>query len=351
MLCVYLGASAVYMISASEDSVFAGGLKAVLLSCFCVMLFDYYMSSGKMKELKLFCLFSLLFYLMGSTVSMLLFGGQVEEIKRAVSEGGQNAALGNFGTFYSAVFVLGGSLFLLFSAKGKIRFLGLFGVIISVFLLFYGQFTLSIMLSVFLLILLTVNVLCKPKPVVWIALFAITAIVFLLLLQDISQLLLSLSNIVPQGYISERLSDMASFIREDNSFHSAARIDLYYGDFMNFLNYPLTGTLAPKAVGMNVTLLAGGHSSMLGLFANYGIVVAVCFLLFFFYPYKKIWKLWEGHAYRRYLTPMLFIFLLLSFVNPTFNVQTLCFVMMMIIPSLPLLTMKADDMPRCLSKF
>lgn len=342
LLCAYLAVSLVYLISAPADAIFAGGFKATMLSLFCVLLYDFYYSKNCFLQLKTICIVSLVLYLGGSALSIIFFSKDIDMIKQAVAIGGQGSMAGNFGTFYGAVFVLAGSLYLLLFAKGRIRFLGTAGIIISSWLLLYGQFALSIMLAVLLCFLILINILFKPKLYIWIIIFVLSSAVFIMLTNEISEILLKISTLVPQGYISDRIADMASFLINNESVHSSMRIQFYTGDIYNFFHYPATGSLALRASGIETDLLAGGHSSVFGLFANYGFFVSSCFILFFALIYKKIISLWQNNAYKLFLIPVIFIFILLSFLNPTLNVQTLCFVIMIIIPSLPLLTADAN---------
>ncbi len=332
-----------YLLQFPGNEDFSGRSNAVFISLFAVVLADYYVSAGRFSLLKKLCSLSLVSYLSGALWAAFFATADVSEVKMAMQVGENSLFSANFGTYYAAVFLLGGGVWLLFSGRGWARPLGAAAVGICTLLLLRAQFTISILLALLLLLLLALYGLLRRPEIFWL-LSAALVLCTLLLLPELGEALIRASSGVSSSLVSERLLDLGMYLRgSGESVHAATRLGLYQGDIQTFLRHPFTGSLPAELAGFASRPAVGGHNSLLRLLAEYGIFLSAGFLAFAFGPAASAGRLPQLRTHRRLWQPAVTVYLILCCVNPTFNVPTLSFTMAMILPFIGLLSMDGEQ--------
>lgn len=347
-LCLWLTVTVLYVLAYMHDAIFIGQLKATMLSLFCVEFIRYYYEREDWPFLKLLVWVTLLSYFAGAIMSINLIAADPEVLKRAVAYGAEDQSVGNFGTFYSAIFVFGCMLYLLIH-QGKtlsIWLLAAGGMLVCGVMLYLGQFTISYLMLFLLLALIGLNIALKSRQSVIFTICLLVTLSFLALKQDIAYSMMNLSSTVQIAAVSDRLYDMGSYLLHGGTGHTDVRVSFYMGSIENFLRYPLTGTLSLQTMNTRVSTVPSGHNSLFELFALYGVFIASCFLYFPVTVLRKILHAWKETRYYPYLVASVTVYLVLSCINPTFNVQTLSFMMMVVVTSLPVLTMSRHQMTK-----
>lgn len=322
------------------DYVFNGYIKGVLLSLFSLEFFRVYFENHEFNKLRRLCIVSILLFAAGTILTIFTVGDNVGLLKAGVAVGAEDKNVGSFGQYYGCIFVFGSLLYLIFNRNIRpwFRLLSIVAAIASIKLLMVAQFTISyIITAVFISCLISFK-LIKRNYVLLIMIIPVVIVLMFIGIPIWTDMLQYLSRMIDSLYISERLQDMATFINGADKGHTAFRLNKVGNDIAVFFKYPLTGIIPLKVLGVTIPELLEGHNSFFNIFAAFGLFIGSGLMYFVVSVYKDIIGFWRNDTYHSYILAATVAYICLSFINPTINVPVLSFIMMGIIPSVPLLT-------------
>ncbi|WP_303194449.1 hypothetical protein [Thomasclavelia spiroformis] len=212
--------------------------------------------------------------------------------------------VGSYGYFYGLV-ILG--ILLAYQFLWSKRKVSLFLLLLGIFiLLLNAQFTMAL---IFFILFIFIVFIFENKSFNGKFIFKMIMIfLFIILLLNISTILNTLSNYVGED-LGQRLRELNDFLignkRTDGDI--ATRVDIYLMSIEIFKNNIFFGSFGKKTFG--------GHSSILDMFASYGLI-GVLVIYTFFKMYKLIVRNVNINQ-KNIVKIVFFYYIILSFLNPS----------------------------------
>lgn len=289
------------------------------------IVFAYVMLSVSIESRK----FLLKFYLIVFAISVLPSYFYVAQFPDAIRDQTGQIGLIDFNFIYVLLPISGLCLSLLrYSKNKKIKIISTITLILSVGIVAVANYATALLLLVLLLLLL-ILLFKKMKAKSLILLFFLGCILVLLLRKPIAQLLFSFSKLsIFSGIMEYRLQDVARLLESGyvgSSF--SARINLMRTSWNSFLSYPILGIpfsqFRQGTIGLHETWLSVlGYSGIIGIFvvlyAIFGVV-------------RVVFSSIKSERMRQAYIIILFVMLILSFLNPVLS-KTICVTVFGIIP-------------------
>lgn len=209
---------------------------------------------------------------------------------------------------YGMVFFSPG-LVMLYKKEKKIRYL--IFLVISELCIFKAQLTIAMMLSLFAIFLTFFKPSCKPKDLIILISIMFAAIIMLLFVDDILELVISITAKGELSTLSNKLTSLLALIRGTALTDASARFERYERSLKIFMEHPFVGI---SIHGIEDGGMFGNHSDffdMLGYYGIFGIVVMILMGIRYFYYMVKNTKTeyWN-------IVAMFIVFILLMILNP-----------------------------------
>lgn len=129
--------------------------------------------------------------------------------------------------------------------------------------------------------------------------------------------------------ISERLSQMATFLITGQKGDTLARLDLYARSIENFMRHPILGNGL-----LETDFLVSGHADLLDMLAYGGLIITIPFLYFLFSSYKKLEKQVKTNKQKQAIKTTYILYILLNCINSTLSSVAILFTLIGILPVL-----------------
>lgn len=346
-LCLIVWAAAVgVMIAVSTDDWFFGECKGIFLSVFCLEIYRYYFDKKDNGALKIICLVSMLAY-MFTLIRSMLIGGTDYGLYRQLLH---FEDVGSFATYYSAVFTVPAGIFLFGNGNFSpaVRITGIFLTVLSVLMVVIAQFTISIIMTVLLTAVIwpIMNQNTARRAVTFLIIIEALLIVCFYGLPLLSGIVIQTGGSIDNSAFGMRLTEIGYFLTGNSngkSFDLLTRLNLYRASIVNFLQHPLIG--GRFAIALGLTGHTSGHNSLMYTFEAYGLVPAACFYIYCKNTLCEVFKYWSARdaGFNKLMRAVAVAFILLSCVNPTFQLYPMTWVIMFVTFSCPLLTRKKTE--------
>ena len=232
--------------------------------------------------------------------------------------------VGNFAFIYGLVFV---SLMFYNRVKyrSKYRIVFILLTILSIICVLRASFTIA------LILLLIEMIIYKSKLSKNVIKNIIIALIIFIVLINLSTILYSLSNVISNDKIKERIIEFSTFLNSGNmSGDLQERVKLYNLSFSTFLSHPLFGIGGYYYVP---SIPIGYHSQFIDDIARYGILFGINLILLFvnYFAFIK-----EKLCFDKYSIALVdsikYTLLILLVVNPLFECQWLSFTIFLMLP-------------------
>lgn len=210
-------------------------------------------------------------------------------------------------------------------------------VLLFVSATYVTEYTMALVFSVIAVVICLLS--GKKRSRYAAVIFFVAFVLLYLLRNEISVLLLELSNRIDSEILSFRFSELAEGIRkigqDADYFSDAYRVKLYYQSWQTILS--------TRGLGAWTGLGIGGHSYILDNLATYGILGLVCIAVFYntcrknnLSPYKNEAKYWN-------LTWMFIMLLAFAVLNPKSNLYSIIFLTPLYLANFRKTEVKSDE--------
>lgn len=304
---------------------------------FVSILYMYYSKKNNKRILK-YIIFSALFALICTDIISWIELDKNESISRVLSTENHNilnsTGVASYSYIYSCIFME--LVILEYIIRGKKSCIKTC-IAVSIFLLniiiiLKAQFVISYLVLILGIILIIFRITNLKR--LFISLL-VTLSIIILMLPIIQIECKKLSEAIKNPIISTRLLEISNTIKDKsvkNTEDAAIRFQVYKRSFDMFVDSPLVGMMNPFSYQK-----PGGHSTALDMFAKYGLILPVIYLLPFVIIIMKINKYNNVN-----MTVSIFIFVLLSIINNTAVVSIFCIVFT-VIPSISEIYIKGEN--------
>jgi len=219
------------------------------------------------------------------------------------------------------------------------RMLIIFSFILNSLLLFMANFSMAILLYFTGVLFL---LLFKKKNRIYKFFLMFITIVFSLLvdfraiLRYLLNTLLPLFKSIIPSYTFNKLMSLNNLL---NNNELSGSIDIRYNKLINnfdiFVNNPIFGNALSGQV-LNV----GEHAEFIDIIASGGLVGSIFYFSFIFLMLIKVYKQYESHEIKPYISSSLLLIILIGCTNNLFRAANLSLLIFIILPSLSLINMK-----------
>lgn len=340
-VCLFVWAAAVAaMIAVSTDDWFFGECKGIFLSVFCLEIYRYYFDKKDTRALRALCLVSMLAYMFTMARSMIIGGTDCGLYRQLL----HFEDVGSFATYYSAVFTVPAGIYIFRngSFSPAVRITGIFLTVLSVLMVMIAQFTISIIMTVLLTAFIwpIMNQNTVRRAVALLIIFEVLLIICFYGLPLLSDIAVRTGSSIDNSAFGMRLTEIGYFLTGNSngkSFDLLTRLNLYWASIVNFLKHPLIG--GRFAIALGLTDHTSGHNSLMYTFEAYGLVPAACFYIYCKYTLCEYFRFWKARdaGFSKLMRAVAVAYILLSCINPTFQLYPMTWVIVFVVFSCQLL--------------
>jgi len=248
--------------------------------------------------------------------------------------------VGGFGYIYASGFLFLTLLYFVPKYRFKLRKIIKGIILVSLtaisFMILKASYTTVILIILSGILLVTV---VRNKRMLVLTLVVIFVLILLIPQSSLGENILLFSKLFSgNSIVFEKLNDLGtSLLYNITTSQTNNRINLYMQSANTFFNQPLFGIYGPFG---NINSSVGGHSGWLDLLAFYGLFTGVPLVAILYTNFKKHLRVYREDRYYGYLVVIYFLFVVLGFINPVLYVYEIGFVLFMVVPSVPMISVE-----------